>query len=207
MSSNNLQMSQSNMRVRRLSGALIDQIAAGEVVERPASVVKELVENAIDADAGRIRVEIRNGGRDWISVTDDGWGMSPDDARLSLERHATSKIASVADLAEIRSYGFRGEALPAIASVSRLRLRSRARGASEAVELQIDTGEITGQRTVGGPEGTRIEVAELFRGVPARRKFGTRAPVGAFRRETGRSGRDFLALRERPARPDRCGHQ
>jgi DNA mismatch repair protein MutL len=159
------------MKIRRLSGALIDQIAAGEVVERPASVVKELVENAIDADAGRIRVEIRNGGRDWISVTDDGWGMSPDDARLCLERHATSKIASAADLAAITSYGFRGEALPAIASVSRLRLRSRARGSAEAVELEVETGEIIDQRAVGAPEGTRIEVAELFRGVPARRKF------------------------------------
>ncbi len=159
------------MRIRRLAGALIDQIAAGEVVERPASVVKELVENAVDADAGRIRVEIRNGGRDWIAVTDDGWGMSPDDARLSLERHATSKIASAGDLAKIASYGFRGEALPAIASVSRLRLRSRARGTPEAIELRIETGEITGQRAVGGPEGTRIEVDELFRGVPARRKF------------------------------------
>jgi DNA mismatch repair protein MutL len=171
MSSNNLKMSHSNRRIRRLGGALIDQIAAGEVVERPASVVKELVENAVDADAGRIRLEIRNGGRDWISVTDDGWGMSPDDARLSLERHATSKIASAADLAEIASYGFRGEALPAIASVSRLRLRSRARGTPEAIELQIEAGEITGQRAVGAPEGTRIEVDELFGSVPARRKF------------------------------------
>ncbi len=171
MSSKNLQPGKRAAPIRRLSGALIDQIAAGEVVERPASVVKELVENALDADSSRIRVELRNGGRDWIAVTDDGWGMSPEDARLSLERHATSKISSVEDLARIRSFGFRGEALAAIASVSRLRLRSRPREASEASELLVEAGETRSQRSVGGPPGTRIEVADLFSAVPARRKF------------------------------------
>jgi len=171
MSSKNLQSGKRAARIRRLSGPLIDQIAAGEVVERPASVVKELVENALDADSSRIRVEIRNGGRDWISVADDGWGMSPEDARLCLERHATSKISTVDDLARIGTYGFRGEALAAIASVARLRLRSRPREASEATELQVEAGEIRSQRAVGGPPGTRIEVADLFSAVPARRKF------------------------------------
>ncbi len=171
MSSNNLQTRKRAAPIRRLSGAVIDQIAAGEVVERPASVVKELVENALDADSSRIRVELRNGGRDWISVTDDGWGMSAEDARLSLERHATSKISATDDLARIATYGFRGEALAAIASVSRLRLRSRPREASEATELRVEAGEIQSQRTVGGPPGTRIEVADLFNAVPARRKF------------------------------------
>ena len=171
MSSNNPQPGKRAVPIRRLSGTLIDQIAAGEVVERPASVVKELVENALDADSSRIRVELRNGGRDWISVADDGWGMSPEDARLSLERHATSKISSTADLARIGTYGFRGEALAAIASVSRLRLRSRPREASEATELQVEAGEIRSQHALGAPPGTRIEVADLFSGVPARRKF------------------------------------
>ena len=171
MSSKNLQPGTRAAPIRRLSGALIDQIAAGEVVERPASVVKELVENALDADSSRIRVELRNGGRDWIAVADDGWGMSPEGARLSLERHATSKISAVEDLARISSYGFRGEALAAIASVSRLRLRSRTREASEASELLVEAGEIRSQRSVGGPPGTRIEVADLFSAVPARRKF------------------------------------
>jgi DNA mismatch repair protein MutL len=157
--------------VRRLTGALIDQIAAGEVVERPASVVKELVENALDAGASRVRVEVRGGGRDWIAVTDDGRGMSPADARLALERHATSKIASLDDLSRIHTYGFRGEALPAIASVSRLRLVSCARGAQEGTEIQVEAGENLRQRSFGSPEGTRIEVADLFAAVPARRKF------------------------------------
>ncbi|MFP8878779.1 MAG: DNA mismatch repair endonuclease MutL [Myxococcota bacterium] len=157
--------------MRLLTGALIDQIAAGEVVERPVSVVKELVENALDADSSRIRVEIRRGGQDFISVTDDGIGMSPQDTRLALERHATSKIASVADLSRIRTYGFRGEALPAIASVSRTRIRSRLRGAAEACEIQVEVGKVTRERRLGGPEGTRVEVADLFLGVPARRKF------------------------------------
>ncbi len=116
MSSKNLQSGERAAPIRRLSGALIDQIAAGEVVERPASVVKELVENALDADSSRIRVELRNGGRDWISVADDGWGMSPESARLSLERHATSKIAAAEDLARISTYGFRGETYKQVAT-------------------------------------------------------------------------------------------
>jgi DNA mismatch repair protein MutL len=158
-------------RVRRLPDALIDQIAAGEVVERPASVVKELVENALDAEAGRVRVEIRDGGRNWIAITDDGIGMTPADARLALERHATSKLATADDLQRIGTFGFRGEALPAIASVSTLRLRTRARGAREGCEIRVQAGAVTEARASGGPTGTRIEVADLFAGLPARRKF------------------------------------
>ncbi len=157
--------------VRRLPDALIDQIAAGEVVERPASVVKELVENALDAGAGRVTVEIRSGGRDWIAVSDDGSGMPPADARLALERHATSKLVGPADLARIGTFGFRGEALPAIAAVSRLRLRTRARGAPEGIELRVEGGRLIEERAAGGPQGTRVEVADLFGSIPARRKF------------------------------------
>ena len=157
--------------VRRLPDALVDQIAAGEVVERPASVVKELVENALDAGAGRIRVEVRGGGARLVSVTDDGLGMSAEDARLALERHATSKLRAMKDLAGIRSFGFRGEALPAIASVSRFRLRTRERGGDEGFELRIENGERVEARAAAGPEGTRIEVADLFGVLPARRKF------------------------------------
>ncbi len=157
--------------VRVLDEALVDQIAAGEVVERPASIAKELVENALDAGAGRVRVEVRQGGNDWIAVTDDGHGMSPDSARLALERHATSKIADAEDLIRIHTFGFRGEALPAIASVSSLRLRTRARGAAEAFELRVESGRRVAERSAAGPEGTRVEVADLFAGVPARRKF------------------------------------
>jgi len=158
-------------RIARLPDALVDQIAAGEVVERPASVVKELVENAVDAGARRIRVEVRGGGARLIAVGDDGCGMTPDDARLALERHATSKLRSMEGLAGIRSFGFRGEALPAIASVSRLRLRTRVRGAAEGFELRVEAGRVQSAQAAGGPEGTRIEVADLFFAVPARRKF------------------------------------
>jgi DNA mismatch repair protein MutL len=157
--------------VRRLPDALVDQIAAGEVVERPASVVKELVENSVDAGARRVRVEVRGGGAALIIVTDDGSGMSPEDARLALERHATSKLGSIDDLREIQSFGFRGEALPAIASVSTLRLRTRARGREEGFEMRVESGRLVDSRAAAGAEGTRIEVAELFGNVPARRKF------------------------------------
>ena len=161
----------SSPRIQRLPDALIDQIAAGEVVERPASVVKELVENALDAGAGRIRVEIREGGTRLIAVSDDGHGMPQGDALAALQRHATSKIHDASDLAEIHSFGFRGEALPAIASVSRFRLVTREADSPEAFEIRATAGEITETRTAGGPVGTRIEVADLFGSIPARRKF------------------------------------
>lgn len=157
--------------IRILPDALVDQIAAGEVVERPASVAKELVENALDARARRVRIEVRGGGVDLVAVTDDGLGMTPAEARLALQRHATSKLAVADDLERIASYGFRGEALPAIASVSRFRLCTRARGAAEGVELRFEGGQLVDARPAGGPEGTRIEVADLFARVPARRKF------------------------------------
>jgi len=158
-------------RVQPLPEALIDQIAAGEVVERPASVVKELVENSLDAGALRVRVEVRGGGRDWIAVSDDGSGMEPADARLALQRHATSKIASADDLQRISTYGFRGEALPAIASVSRLRLRTRPHASALGTELFVEAGRLLEEREAAGPAGTRIEVGDLFVAVPARRKF------------------------------------
>ncbi|MCC6641408.1 MAG: DNA mismatch repair endonuclease MutL [Deltaproteobacteria bacterium] len=163
--------SQTRASIRILPDALVDQIAAGEVVERPASVAKELVENALDAGARRVRIEIRGGGCELVAVTDDGIGMTPDEARLALQRHATSKLASAEDLGRISSYGFRGEALPAIASVSRLRLLTRARGAAEGFEVRLEGGALIDARPAGGPEGTRVEVADLFARVPARRKF------------------------------------
>jgi len=157
--------------IQLLPDALIDQIAAGEVVERPASVVKELVENSLDAGATRVRIEIRDGGRGLVAVTDDGVGMSPQAIQLALSRHATSKISSLADLENVASFGFRGEALPAIASVSRMRLFSRARGQDAGFALNLQGGAIGDQGEAGGPEGTRIEVADLFAKIPARRKF------------------------------------
>ena len=134
-------------------------------------MVKELLENALDAGAQRLRVEIRGGGRDFIAITDDGCGMTPEDAQLALERHATSKLRSDEDLARIASYGFRGEALPAIASVSTLRLRTRPHDTDEGFEIRVRAGAPEFARAAGGPVGTRIEVADLFQAVPARRKF------------------------------------
>lgn len=158
-------------RVHRLPPELANQIAAGEVVERPASVVKELVENAIDAGASRLTITIEFGGKKLIVVEDDGSGMSPEDATLAIERHATSKISHASDLAAIRTLGFRGEALPSMASVSRFRLRTRARGAMAGTEIRVEAGILQSVRDVGAPEGTLVEVGELFYNLPARRKF------------------------------------
>jgi DNA mismatch repair protein MutL len=158
-------------QIRRLSPELANQIAAGEVVERPASVVKELVENALDAGATRVVITIEMGGKRLIRVEDDGSGMDAEDAVLALERHATSKVRRAEDLAAIRTLGFRGEALPSIASVSRLTLRTRARGQPSGTEVRINGGVVGAVREVGAPEGTTIEVADLFYNLPARRKF------------------------------------
>ncbi len=165
-------------RIHRLPPAVSNQIAAGEVVERPAAVVRELVENSIDAGASGVSVRVRRAGKAEIRVSDDGVGMSPEDARLALERHATSKIESVDDLAAIGSLGFRGEALPSIASVSRFRLRTREREADAGWEIRIEGGgEGAGREGVpaglptGMPPGTVVEVRDLFFNTPARRKF------------------------------------
>jgi DNA mismatch repair protein MutL len=157
--------------IRVLPGALVDQIAAGEVVERPASVVKELVENALDAEATAIRVETEQGGIARIVVSDDGHGMGPEDARLAVARHATSKIAAFDDLQALRTLGFRGEALPSIASVSRFSLRTRPHDAVEGVEVRVEGGEGIEVRPAGGSPGTTVRVDDLFFNVPARRKF------------------------------------
>jgi len=160
-------------RIKLLSEQVANQIAAGEVVERPASVVKELVENSLDADAKKITVEIGAGGRSLVRVTDDGFGMSRDDALLCLERHATSKIIRAEDLASIATMGFRGEALPSIASVSRFTLTTRERegNSPEGTQIIIAGGKILEVKAAGSATGTSIEVRQLFFMLPARRKF------------------------------------
>ncbi len=160
-------------RIRLLPDHVANQIAAGEVVERPASVVKELVENALDARAGRVTVEIGAGGRSLIRVTDDGCGMSRDDALLCLERHATSKIQRAEDLAAITTMGFRGEALPSIASVSRFTLTTREADdtTGEGTQVIIGGGKILEVKAAASPAGTTVEVRQLFFNLPARRKF------------------------------------
>ena len=157
--------------INRLPPDLANQIAAGEVVERPASVVKELVENAIDAGARRVKVHVELGGKKQVRVEDDGEGMEPEDARLAIERHATSKIRRSEDLAAISTLGFRGEALPSIASVSHLVLRTRARGRQSGTEIRVNGGAIAAVTEAGAAEGTVVEVNDLFYNVPARRKF------------------------------------
>ncbi len=157
--------------IRILPDRVANQIAAGEVVERPASIVKELVENALDAGATRIEIEFRHGGRSHIGITDNGCGMSRDDALLSLERHATSKIREARDLDSVRSFGFRGEALPSIASVSRFTLQTRDAASASGTEILVNGGRVVHVRECGMPVGTRIVVAQLFNSVPARRKF------------------------------------
>ncbi|MDB6064265.1 MAG: mismatch repair protein MutL, partial [Pedosphaera sp.] len=160
-------------RIRLLPEQVANQIAAGEVVERPASVVKELVENSLDAGAGRITVEVQAGGRSLIRVTDDGMGMSRDDALLCLERHATSKIERAEDLSAVATMGFRGEALPSIASVSRFVLTTRERegNAPEATQIVINGGKILEVKAAGSASGTSVEVRQIFFNLPARRKF------------------------------------
>src|SRR5690349_14252381 len=158
-----------NMSIKRLPAELINRIAAGEVVERPASALKELVENSIDAGAKQVAVRLSAGGLELIEVTDDGCGMAPAEMRLALERHATSKLPDEA-IDRVTSFGFRGEALPSIASVSRLILESRVRGA-DGWRIEIDHGEKIAEGPAALPPGTRIRVERLFEKVPARRKF------------------------------------
>ena len=158
-------------RVQRLPDDLVNKIAAGEVVERPASVVKELVENAIDAGARSVHVEIEDGGLSLVRVRDDGCGMVRADAELALERHATSKLRQLADLQSIETHGFRGEALPSIAAVSELLLRPRAEAEHAGPEVAVGHGRRVHARDAGHPRGTTVEVRDLFGAVPARRKF------------------------------------
>jgi len=157
--------------IRILSDRVANQIAAGEVIERPAAVVKELVENALDAGATRITVEFRHGGRSLMRVEDNGGGMARDEALLALERHATSKIVETADLDRLGTFGFRGEALPSIASVARFELQTRPAAAEAGTEVLVNGGKLVHVRDCGIAPGTRITVTHLFHAVPARRKF------------------------------------
>ena len=158
-------------KIRDLSDETASQVAAGEVVERPASLVKELVENSLDAGAARVWIEYARGGSRLVSVRDDGCGMDREDALLCLERHATSKIRIGTDLERVRTMGFRGEALPSIASVSRFRLVTREPSADSGTEVVVAGGKVESVRETGVPPGTQVEVKELFYNLPARRKF------------------------------------
>src|SRR6516225_2184173 len=158
-------------RIRILPEAVANKIAAGEVVERPASVVKELLENALDAGAKTIRIETEAGGKRMIRVIDDGHGMTHDDTLLAFERHATSKLKTADDLLSIATLGFRGEALPTIASVSRLLLESRDPAEAEGTRVEFANGKLVSVKPAGLAAGTTVSVADLFFSVPARRKF------------------------------------
>jgi DNA mismatch repair protein MutL len=158
-------------RIRILTDQVANQIAAGEVVDRPASVVKELLENALDARATRVRIEIEGGGRKLIRITDNGHGMGRDDAMLAFERHATSKIRSSDDLLEISTLGFRGEALPSIASIARLELTTRADDEDSGTRIEIVGGKLMRVEDTGAPVGTTFTIQDLFFNTPARRKF------------------------------------
>ena len=157
--------------IRVLEDRVVNKIAAGEVVERPASVVKELVENSLDAGASRLRVELQDGGRKLVRVTDDGSGMSRVDAQLCLERHATSKISTEEDLFRVQTLGFRGEALPSIAAVGRFELQTRRAEDEAGTQVMVDGGRLVRVGELGCPVGTRISLRSLFYNVPVRRKF------------------------------------
>ncbi|MCA9116891.1 MAG: ATP-binding protein, partial [Planctomycetaceae bacterium] len=158
-------------RIQQLDPLVINKIAAGEVIERPASIVKELLENSIDALATRVEVDITRGGAEMIRVVDDGEGIHPDDLLLSVTSHATSKIRNAEELFLVRSLGFRGEALASIAAVSRCRIRSRTPEADEAWELDVNCGRVEPPRPGGGPPGTLVEISQLFASTPVRRKY------------------------------------
>ena len=158
-------------RVKVMDQDLANLIAAGEVIERPASVVKELVENSLDAGATRIAVEIERAGSRLISVTDDGCGMDEEDARNALELHGTSKLVRAEDISTIRTMGFRGEALPSMAQVSKFTMRTRCADAGEGVEVSVEGGKIQHIIPCGSPAGTCIKVENLFFNTPARKKF------------------------------------
>ncbi len=158
-------------RIRILAENVANKIAAGEVVERPASVVKELLENSLDAGARSIRIETESGGKRLIRVVDDGCGMNHDDALLAFERHATSKLRTADDLLSISTLGFRGEALPSIASISRLILETRDAEDNEGIRVEFAGGKLISVKPAGVPVGTSISVSDIFYAVPARRKF------------------------------------
>lgn len=158
-------------KINILTSQLTNRIAAGQVVENPATVIKELVENSLDADATRIDIIIESGGVQLMRVSDNGTGMSPEDIRLSIERYATSKVKEINDLNHIHSFGFRGEALPSIAAISRFKIKSRQRGSVNGYELQLIGGEKGVGLEVPMSEGTVVEVKDLFFNTPARRKF------------------------------------
>ena len=165
------QVESGSMPIRKLPAHLVNQIAAGEVVERPASIVKELVENSLDSGARRIRVEVEKGGSRRIRISDDGCGIPRDELALALDSHATSKIGSLEELEGVATMGFRGEALPSIASVSRLRLASRPQGEDSGHEIEAENGRLSEPRPTGMPSGTVVDVHDLFYNTPARRKF------------------------------------
>ena len=189
----------SGMPIRVLPSELVDQIAAGEVIERAASVVKELVENSLDAGAHRIEIDIERGGVGLIRVRDDGGGIAADELPIAISRHATSKIASLDDLEAITTLGFRGEALPSIGSVSRLRVASHPTGAAHASEINVDGAAVSAIRPAAHPQGTTIEVRDLFFNVPARRKFvrSDATELGSHC-ATGGAARAFALRREFP---------